>query len=109
MFESSVNSYGGKTFVPNLHLQLVFESSVNSYSGKILLAYFATFCGFRNMEASTDKGDINQRVKPNHRIFACGKEVSENQSQKNTIDFLVVFAYTHFSNTCIADISDICC
>ena len=100
MFESSVNSYGGKTFVPNLHLQLVFESSVNSYSGKILLAYFAT---------STDKVDINQRVKPNHRIFACGKEVSENQSQKNTIDFLVVFAYTHFSNTCIADISDICC
>ncbi len=33
-FESSVNSYGGKTIQRNSPSQFVFESSVNSYGGK---------------------------------------------------------------------------
>ena len=33
-FESSVNSYGGKTTIIDIILIVKFESSVNSYGGK---------------------------------------------------------------------------
>ena len=36
LFESSVNSYGGKTHIFWLVLSAMFESSVNSYGGKTI-------------------------------------------------------------------------
>ncbi len=36
-FESSVNSYGGKTGCTISYYPLLFESSVNSYGGKTLI------------------------------------------------------------------------
>ena len=36
-FESSVNSYGGKTRLMLIQMWLLFESSVNSYGGKTIL------------------------------------------------------------------------